>query len=379
MLSLDKDLKRDSEPNSARASSGRVRAALMLFTSLLSACVPEGELNIGGDDNVAASVRDDTGDDDVQQRDSGDDSGEEDTDDTSDTGDSATDTSGEIEEPECEPNNTGAWPTAMSDEWGASFRENGGGELSGITGIPSATVGLPAEVIYGGGDNGVLYEMDGDFTFLRAWNLSTSEDIEGIGVDPVTGEFFTIDEDYSDVDGWNWASGTDPVKTATDCTLNVPADTSNNLGIEGFTYLSADEAPASWATESWKDERGYLLAGSQTDPNVGVFPIGLCVSDAVLTPVLSIPTGDSNTDIAGLSTLQGNLYVLKDGANTVSVIDLSTLATTYTYTLPTAGQEEGIWLKLDDCDAENGVASMYVADDVSGEINRYVVPVDSAY
>ncbi len=378
MLRPDVRLELDLNPDSARPSSGRLGAALVLFTSLLSACVPEGDLSIkdSDSDSVAASERDDTGDDDVQQRDSGEDSASQ-TDDTSETGD--TDTSGETEVPECEPHNTGAWPTDVSDEWGASFRENGGGELSGITGIPGATVDLSAEVIYGVGDTGVLYEMDGDFNLSQWWILSTPEDIEGIGVDSLTGEIFTVDEDYSDVDGWNWASDTDPVKTETDCTLNISADTANNAGIEGFTYLSADEAPASWATESWKDERGYLLAGSQTDSNVGVFPIGLCVSDAVLPPVLSIPTGDSNTDIAGLATLQGNLYVLKDGANTVSVIDLSTQATKYIYTLPTAGQEEGIWLKLDDCDAENGVASMYVADDVSGEINRYVVPVDSAY
>lgn len=350
-----------------------------LFASMVSAChAPEVDLNVGKNssahENSTQSV-----DDTAETKDPTEDSGEEtgDTDDSADSGNVDSGDSGEAEAA-CAPHNTSAWPSTWSVELGASFRDNGGEELSGITGIPGASVDLPPQVIYGAGDKGILYEMDGNFGFLRAWTQSTPEDNEGIATDRVAGTFFTVDEDLSDVDEYSWLAGVDPQKSeTTDCSLNIPADTSNNLGIEGFTYLPAEDAPAAWSSEAWADARGYLLAGSQTDATVGVFPVSLCTNDAVLDPVLSLAS--SGTDIAGLATLKGNLYVLHDSANTVDLIDLSTQVLRSTYTLPTDGQEEGIWVNLQSCDAVNGTAMMYVSDDVSGEIYGYEVPVDSAY
>lgn len=297
--------------------------------------------------------------------------------DSGDTGATEIDTASTV----CEPHNTSLW-ALVGTEVGASFRDNGGSELSGITGLPGATISELPLASYGVGDEGILYEFGPDYSLNRQWPLSTPEDLEDIGIDPNSEEIFTIDEATNDVDGWTWEADADPVKTSTDCTLNVPE---SNLDIEGFTHLSASEAPSAWASESWKDDGGYFFAGSQSSPTIGGFRRTDCINDAALNPVFTFPT--SGEDIAGLATLLGNLYVLHDSTNTVDVINMETVdlvnmenkPLTETHTLPTNGSEEGIWLQLKSCDSTTGYAEMTIADNASGEIRVYEVPVNKAY
>lgn len=351
-------------------SSARALVSALL-ASVLSACAVQTEevLAVKTINEQTDTALADDSEDRVDTEDTGDTGGEDsaeplDSADTADTSDG---------ESSCEPHNTSEWAFAGT-EVGAPFREAGGVELSGLTGIAG-------EKIYAVSDRGYLYKMDLNFVIEDDYMPTTLESLEGIAIDSSDGvghgEIFVVDENDSDVDGYDslgWVAGTDPVRTTTDCTLNQSADTAGNQGIEGFVFLPSSEAPATWADAEWADDRGYLLAGAQSSVDIGVYPIGQCQNDEVIDPVFSFPT--SSTDISALTTVLGNLYVLHDTTNKIDVVNLGTLEVVETHELTTAGSEEAMWAIVEDCDPSTGSIQLAVGDDVSGEIWVYTEPMN---
>lgn len=347
-----KPLQISTKDEKCETKTSSVSKISIAFATMLSACTSGASMTIG---EFAGAEESDTGE-------------EKDYPEAADSNESipnVDDTGGSVVDEEEEiVDNIGTWPTDQeTTDISAELME----DISSFE--PSGVVEYKDGYLLVG-DDGDIARIGYDGSMIDYWIIGG--DYEGITVDS-RGLAYIADEEFTGIREFDAVAG---APTGEFCYLDIPTDVAGGLGIEGITFVPTDYAPASWGTDS----NGFFVVGSQYVSDLYVYSADDCNDDANLEHVATIPS--TNTDVSGLhfNVDTERLYVLHDAAGTIDMMKSDgTLVNTYTMpTASTTAQEEGIALRVEDC--ESGFGELVIAYDATQDGSMPVaVTVDSTF